>query len=370
MGRHDRQVLELGEKGQLAIEGARVGIIGCGGLGTNVATALTVAGVRRFVIADPDYPEESNLNRQYVYCAHLGEHRPKAEILAEWMESLDPETDVEPHVRRFDRSTMDMIRDCDILVECLDSFEGRMEANRCAVEMGKPMVHGGIDGFIGEVATVIPGRTPCLQCMMGPVRGSGSTPASIGSVVSAIGSMEATEALKLITGRCGTAGTFLSIDFEKWAFQSIRFDRDPDCPVCGHLMGRSGPPGGMHPLQIPLVDLQRGVPEDQQDDDPDPDRGHDIVPAYAREDPEDRSGARRGMQRVGDHHYEDRQRDGERRGVPGQSHQGIDGHGDDGGGDMAPEDAPRTCGGTPGHAVDDGDGGPERCDHKRIAQIE
>lgn len=233
MGRHDRQILEFGKDGQLAIEGAKVGIIGCGGLGTNVATALTIAGVRRFVIADPDYPEESNLNRQYVYCGHIGDGRPKAEILAEWMGSLDPEADVEFHVCRFDRGTMSIMADCDVLVECLDSIEGRLEANRCAVELGKPMVHGGIDGFLGEVATIMPGRTPCLYCMMGPMSNSGRTPASIGSVVSTIGSMEATEALKLITGRCDSTGTFLSMDFEKWRFQSVRFDRDPDCPVCG-----------------------------------------------------------------------------------------------------------------------------------------
>lgn len=235
MGRYDRQILEIGEGGQELLGSSKVGIIGCGGLGTNVATALALAGINGFVIMDPDFPEESNLNRQYVYCSHLDDdpRRSKSDILADWMRSLNPSASVVSHTCRFDRGTMELMSDCDVLVECLDSVGGRMEANRCAVEMGKPMVHGGIDGFHGEVMTVIPGRTPCLHCVMGFVPEMNRKPSSIGSVVSTIGSMEATEAIKLLLGRNDDIGTFLSIDFGKWRFQTIAFEKDPGCPVCG-----------------------------------------------------------------------------------------------------------------------------------------
>lgn len=243
MGRYERQMRVFGEDGQEKIASAAVGIIGCGGLGTNVATALASAGVGRFVIIDPDVPEESNLNRQYVYCAHVdnGDVRSKAEILAEWISGIDPTADVEYHVGRFDDSTSRFFDCCDVLVDCLDSISGRMDLNLYSVESGKPLVHGAINGFIGQVAACIPGKTPCLHCMMGSVPESRTTPASIGAVVSTIGSLEAAEALKLITGRTGSAGMFLSIDFESWHFQTIKFERDPECPVCGRLRAPENP---------------------------------------------------------------------------------------------------------------------------------
>lgn len=236
MERYERQMHVFGEDGQEMIRDAVIGIIGCGGLGTNVATALASAGVHHMVIMDPDCPEESNLNRQYVYCQEVrnGNPRPKAVILAEWIRNIDPEIQVEAHVCRFSAEAEELFAQCDILVDCLDSVAGRMDLNRYAVASGKPLVHGGIDGFIGEVAACIPGRTPCLRCMMGDLRDSGRTPASIGAVVSTVGSMEAAEVLKILTGRGATEGLFLSLDLNDWRFQRIRFERDPDCPVCGH----------------------------------------------------------------------------------------------------------------------------------------
>lgn len=232
MGRHDRQLGAFGEEGQRRITEATVGIIGCGGLGTNVATALAVAGVGGLVLMDRDYPEESNLNRQYVYCGELDLGRPKAELLAEWVRSRDPSIRVEYHVAAFSEETWSVFDGCDVLVDCLDSIGGRMDLNRYSVESGKPLVHGGIDGFIGQLAVVVPGRTPCLCCMMGSVPERSGNPVSIGAVVSAVGSMEAAEVLKLITGRNRSEGLFLSMDFEHWRFQTIGFQRDPGCPVC------------------------------------------------------------------------------------------------------------------------------------------
>lgn len=239
MRRYERQMLVFSEDEQNRIIGSTVGLIGCGGLGTNVATALACAGVGRFVLIDPDSPEETNLNRQYVYCKPVDECavRPKSELLADWIRTVNPGAETIYHVGVFDDDTSCLFDGCDILVDCLDSISGRMTLNRYSVESGKPLVHGGIDGFVGQVTTCIPGRTPCLSCMMGAVPESSKTPASIGAVVSAVGSMEAAEVLKLIAGRCSSAGTFLSMDLESWRFQTIRFERDPNCPICGHLTG-------------------------------------------------------------------------------------------------------------------------------------
>ena len=236
MGRYDRQLLVFGDEGQERIGKAKVGIVGCGGLGTNVSTALGVAGIGHFVIMDSDVPEDTNLNRQYVFCRHVDsgeESRPKAELLAEWILGLYSKADVEYHVSRFGEDTWSVFDDCDILVDCLDSIEGRMILNRYAVEKGKPLVHGGVHAFIGEITVIIPGRTPCLKCMMGDIPEPERPLPSIGSVVTTIGSMEATEVLKLILDRSSrTEGTFLSIDFEDWRVTPVHFKTDPGCPVC------------------------------------------------------------------------------------------------------------------------------------------
>ena len=235
MGRYERQLRVFGEDGQAAIGRTCVGIVGCGGLGTNVATALAVAGVGGFVLMDPDVPEESNLNRQYVFCAHVGPGKspsPKAEILADWIETRNPDAHVTAHAVRFSKDTEDLLSECDVLVDCLDSVGGRMDLNRYSVESGKPLVHGGIDGFVGEVAICIPGAGPCLRCMTGDLPERKGAPASIGAVVSTVGSMEAAEVLKIATGRHVEPGTLLSMDLETWRFRTFRFERDPECPVC------------------------------------------------------------------------------------------------------------------------------------------
>ncbi len=240
MGRYDRQLIELSDEEQERIFHAKVGLVGCGGLGTNVATALAVAGVRRFVIMDPDVPDETNLNRQYVYCSHFdsGDIRPKAEILAEWIKGLNPDAEVEYHVNRFDKNTCRIYDGCDVMVDCLDSIGSRMDLNEYCIGHGKPLVHGGVHAFIGQLTVCIPGRTPCLRCIMGNMPEPERPLPSIGSVVTSIGSMEATEVLKLITGRSGDSeGLFLSVDFQTLRVVPIRFERDLRCPVCGTLKG-------------------------------------------------------------------------------------------------------------------------------------
>ena len=253
MGRYERQFRVFGEDGQAAIGRISVGIVGCGGLGTNVATALAVAGVGGFVLMDPDVPEESNLNRQYVFCTHVGPGKdpsPKAEILADWIRTRNPDAHVSAHAVRFSKDTEDLLSECDVLVDCLDSVGGRMDLNRYSVESGKPLVHGGIDGFVGEVATCIPGAGPCLRCMTGDLPERKGAPASIGAVVSTVGSIEAAEVLKIATGRHVEPGTLLSMDLETWRFRTFRFERDPECPVCSKRRrtktknrGREGPGG-------------------------------------------------------------------------------------------------------------------------------
>ena len=237
MGRYDRQLLEVTAEEQERIRAAHVGIVGCGGLGSYVATSLALAGAGKLTVIDPDVPDMTNLNRQFIYCKHVlsgEEPRHKADIMAEWIREINPDVEVECHVGRFDPGTCDLFDGCDLMVDCLDSISSRLFLNEYCVERNKPMVHGGISGFIAELCTIIPGVTPCLRCMLGDMPNADAPPASIGSVVMFAGSLEATEALKLIAGRGDDSrGTFYSYDLSCGRATPIAFDRDFDCPVCG-----------------------------------------------------------------------------------------------------------------------------------------
>ncbi len=235
--RYDRQLIEFSEEEQKKIRSTTVGIIGCGGLGSYVTTALALAGIGKIVIIDPDSPDITNLNRQFIYCdTVLNDKEPgkKSTLCSEWISEINPDVEVESHVGRFDETTQHLFDGCDIMVDCLDSISSRMLLNKYCVQTSKPFIHGGIGGFTGEMCTIIPGRTACLRCMMGDLEDQKTPPASIGSIVMSIGSFEATEVLKIITNRGESSfGTFRSIDYITGVQTSIRFDRDPDCPVCG-----------------------------------------------------------------------------------------------------------------------------------------
>lgn len=238
MGRYERQLLEFTADEQERIRNATIGIVGCGVLGSHVVTALASAGIGKMVIIDPDVPDITNLNRQFIYCEHVlsgEEPRHKAEIMAEWIRKINPEVEVEYHVGRFDEDTCSDFDDCDVMVDCLDSISSRQFLNGYCVRVGKPLVHGGIAGFIAEFCTIIPDSTPCLRCILGDMPNAVSPPASIGPVVMFTGSLEATEVLKLVIGRDDASrGTFYSYDLSCGRVTPISFSRDPECPVCGH----------------------------------------------------------------------------------------------------------------------------------------
>ncbi len=244
MGRYDRQLIEFSQEEQDRIRRADVGIVGCGGLGTYVSTALALAGIGKLTLMDPDAPDETNLNRQFIYCRHVlsgEEARPKAELMREWILEINPDVEVEAHVGSFDGHSSHVFDGCDVMADCLDSVSARMELNDYSIRKGKPLVHGGVEGFIGEVCTVLPRRTPCLRCMLGGVPDSKTAPASIGSVVMAVGALQSTEILKLVAGREDESrGSFASYDFSCGKVTRIDFERDPLCPACGNPLESLG----------------------------------------------------------------------------------------------------------------------------------
>ncbi len=231
-GRFERQIPIFGEEGQRRIMSAKVGVAGCGGLGVNVITSLAMAGVCRFVLADHDVPQVTNLNRQFIYAA--GDIRPKAVISAEWVLALNPCADVEAVSQPIDEVTASAFKGCDVIVDCLDSFQARMALNDYSVAEGIPLVHAGVTGTHGQVAVSIPGETPCLRCMLGTMADPEGPVPSVGAAVSAIAGVEALEALRVIAGmEPSSRGRIVAFDLESMSSESVEVIRDPDCPACG-----------------------------------------------------------------------------------------------------------------------------------------
>ena len=231
MSRFERQLPIFGEDGQMRIMNAKVGVAGCGGLGVNVITALAEAGVCRFVLCDHDVPDVTNLNRQFIYAA--GDMRPKSMISAEWILALNPAADVEAVCEPVTADNGDMFAGCDVIIDCLDSFKARMALNDHSQRLGIPLIHAGISGLNGQLYVSIPGRTPCLRCVLGTVRDPDGPVTSVGAAVAAIAGMEALEALRVITG-LGSAceGKLVTVDLGTMSMERTEFPVDDGCPSC------------------------------------------------------------------------------------------------------------------------------------------
>jgi len=232
--RYHRQILLFGEEGQERLKAARVLIAGAGGLGTVIATYLAAAGVGSLRVVDCDVVEASNLNRQILHWGgDIG--RPKTTSVAEKLSALNALIRVEEVTGRLVEANADaMARDCDLIVDAMDNFPTRYLLNRTALEMGIPFIHGAVRGMYGQAMTVLPGKSPCLRCVF-----PGSPPPEIFPIVGAtcgvIGSIEATEAIKILTGQGEPlAGRLLIWDGLAVRADTITVECDPACPVCGH----------------------------------------------------------------------------------------------------------------------------------------
>ena len=216
---------------QVKLRSAKVAIAGLGGLGSNIAVMLARSGIGKLLLVDFDVVDVTNLNRQFIYYA--GDMRPKSVISAEWVLALNPAAEVEAISEPVSPDNRDMFAGCDVIVDCLDSFESRMALNDHSQELGIPLVHAGISGFNGQLYVSVPGRTPCLRCVLGTAKDPEGPVPSIGAAVSALAGMEALEALRVITGMgAASEGVLTTIDLGTMAVERTELPADPGCSSC------------------------------------------------------------------------------------------------------------------------------------------
>ncbi|HXF92206.1 MAG TPA: molybdopterin-synthase adenylyltransferase MoeB [Nitrospiraceae bacterium] len=239
--RYSRHILlpEVGGKGQKKIAQAKILLVGAGGLGSPAALYLAAAGVGTIGLIDSDVVDLSNLQRQVIHhTPDVG--RPKVVSAREKIQALNPDVSVETYEDRLtSKNALDVVKGYDVIIDGVDNFPAKFLINDTCFFAGKPLVHGGILRFDGRVMTIIPGKSACYRCVFKnpPPPGlvaSCQEAGVIGVLAGIIGTLQATEALKLVLG-IGRSLTDRMLDFDarRTAFREIRIRRNPNCPLCG-----------------------------------------------------------------------------------------------------------------------------------------
>ena len=252
--RYSRHIIlqGIGAAGQRKLLDAKVLCVGAGGLGSPIAMYLAAAGVGTLGIVDFDHVDVTNLQRQLLHDTDdVG--RPKVDSAVERLRGINPTIQVLP----FDTlltsdNAFEIIEPFDVMIDCSDNFPVRYLVNDACQLLGKPLVYGSIYQFEGQASVFLPGPdTPCYRCLFPHPPPPGAVPSCseagvFGVLPGIVGSIQAVEAIKLITGM-GTplVGRLLLFDALDMDFTTVKLRWDPECPVCGK-----------HPTVTELIDYE------------------------------------------------------------------------------------------------------------------
>jgi molybdopterin/thiamine biosynthesis adenylyltransferase len=248
--RYSRHLLlpEVGEHGQSKLLQSKMLLIGAGGLGSPAALYLAAAGVGTLGLVDADVVDASNLQRQVIHgTSRIG--TPKIESAAKTINDLNPDVKVVGYKERLLSDNVErLFRDYDVIIDGTDNFPTRYLVNDASVFMGKPVVHGSIFRFDGQVTTFLPESAakklqlasgPCYRCLYPEPPPPHLAPSCqeagvLGILPGIVGIIQATEAIKLVLGKGDPlVGRLLTYDSLKMKFRELKLRKNPECPVCG-----------------------------------------------------------------------------------------------------------------------------------------
>jgi adenylyltransferase/sulfurtransferase len=243
--KYSRQILfePIGPDGQRKLLGSRVAVIGCGALGAVQVEALARAGVGFLRLADRDFVEESNLQRQIMFEEQDAVERlPKALACRQRVKRINSDITIEAVVAHVDHTNIEeIIQDVDLVLDGTDNFEARFLINDACVKNEKPWVYGAAVGAYGLTMTVIPHRTPCLRCVLEKLPPPGSSPTCdtagvVLPIIFTIAAIQVTEAIKVLTGQWDRLhGTLTHVDMWEGTFHQTRLAgllEKTDCRTC------------------------------------------------------------------------------------------------------------------------------------------
>jgi adenylyltransferase/sulfurtransferase len=252
--RYSRHLImpEVGVEGQRKLKQAKVLCIGAGGLGSPASLYLAAAGVGTLGLVDFDAVDFSNLQRQVLFSTNdVG--RPKIKAAADRLRGLNPNIRVVEHETALtSANALDLFRDYDVIVDGTDNFPTRYLTNDACVLLGKPNVYGSIFRFDGQVSIFATKDGPCYRCLYPEPPPPGLVPSCaeggvLGVLPGVVGTIQATEAIKLIIGAGDPLiGRLLLFDALQMKFRTLKLQRDPGCPVCGD-----------HPTVTKLIDYEQ-----------------------------------------------------------------------------------------------------------------
>ena len=238
--RYSRHILipEVGLQGQQRLLDASVLVIGAGGLGSPAALYLAAAGVGTLGIVDSDVVDRSNLQRQILHdTSRIGQS--KVSSARETIEKLNPDVKVIEHEERLTSENIDRIISAyDLVVDGADNFPTRYLLNDASIKHRKPVVHGSIYRFDGQLTVFKPFEGPCYRCLFPEPPPPELAPSCaeagvLGVLPGIVGSLQANEAIKLILGLPGLAGRLVLFDALDTSFREVTLRRDPKCAACG-----------------------------------------------------------------------------------------------------------------------------------------
>ncbi|MGI8909954.1 MAG: molybdopterin-synthase adenylyltransferase MoeB [Rubrobacteraceae bacterium] len=260
ISRYSRHLImpEVALDGQKQLKSAKILTVGTGGLGSPLALYLAAAGIGTLGIVDFDVVDESNLQRQILHgTSDVG--RPKVESARDRIEDINPNVNVVVHEEALtSENALEIFADYDVIVDGTDNFPTRYLVNDACVLLGKPNVYGSIFRFEGQASVFYAEEGPCYRCLYPEPPPPGLVPSCaeggvLGILPGAIGTIQATEAVKLILGIGEPLiGRLMLYDALGMSFREMKLRKDPDCPVCGE-----------NPTVTELIDYQEfcGIPQ-------------------------------------------------------------------------------------------------------------
>jgi adenylyltransferase/sulfurtransferase len=239
--RYSRHLIipDVGMTGQKRLKNAKVLCVGAGGLGSPALLYLAAAGVGTLGVIDFDVVDESNLQRQIIH-GQSDVGRSKAESARDSINELNPLVNVIVHTERLDSdNAMEVFEPYDLIVDGTDNFATRYLVNDACVLLGKPYIWGSIYRFDGQASVFWADHGPCYRCLYPEPPPPGMVPSCaeggvLGVLCASIGSIQVTEAIKVITGIGDPlVGRLMIYDALDMTYRSVKVRKDPECPVCG-----------------------------------------------------------------------------------------------------------------------------------------
>ena len=240
MIRYSRQIMleEIGYVGMEKLKDAKICVVGAGGIGNPVVTQLVGMGIGKIRLVDRDVVEISNLHRQHLY-TDLDVGKVKVEAALERLQKMNPGVDIEAipiSVTPF--TAEDIIRDCNIVIDALDSIDARYALNDACLKLRIPFIYGGAIGMVGSVCTILPYESACLRCIFPELSEEEmptcSTEGVHPSILYLVAGAQVSEAIKIVVGQQPSlVNKLLYIDLNDLVFDKIQMYRHDECSSCG-----------------------------------------------------------------------------------------------------------------------------------------